>query len=337
MRTTWLLPMLALACSPSEGDDTTSPPPGTTPTDPTTETPTADTGTPGTTDTGTEPEEPVPYIIDEEEAPDVEVDLDRVGETLQDVLDMALSLNAVPVQASYDQAMEGQGGQCPYYYTTPQGTYWFDNCTSEHGSTFNGYVFAYGESDVPEPYSGGVMSYWSASGAATVVDAEDHLLEVGGSAYHQSTVAPGYTTFTSVVAGTFTWDGGEAVDTWLGDGLDPDFTLYGYVTTGPVGGGRLMYLDGGFGGIEGGWAVAFDENQIAQASLGVDCATELSGTVGVRTPEGQWVDIVFDGNPEGAVPAASCDGCGVGFVQGEVVGDVCVDATSVLDWEQSPW
>ena len=130
---------------------------------------------------------------------------------------------------------------------------------------------------------------------------------------------------------------GEAVDTWLGDGLDPDFTLYGYVTTGPVGGGRLMYLDGGFGGIEGGWAVAFDENQIAQASLGVDCATELSGTVGVRTPEGQWVDIVFDGNPEGAVPAASCDGCGVGFVQGEVVGDVCVDATSVLDWEQSPW
>jgi len=331
MRTTWLLPLLALACSPADGDATG---PDGTDTDPPTST--VDSGTP-TADTGASPtEEPAPYIVDEEEAPDVEVDLDDVGTTLQLVLDTALSLNALPVEASYDKAMEGQGSQCPYYYTTPQGTYWFDNCTAETGSEFNGYVFAYGESDVPDPYSGGTMSYWSASGAATVVDPAGNLLEVGGTAYHTTTTSTGLVSFTSVVAGTFAWGGAEATGTWLEEELDPDFILYGYKTTGQFP-GRLMYLDGGFSGISDGWAVAFDENAIAEVALGSTCPDELSGTVGIRTPEGQWVDIVFDGDLYAAVDAEACDGCGVAFVQGEVVGEVCVDATVVLDWEETPW
>jgi len=332
MRITWLLPLLALGCASSDDEpaSTTGGP------DPTSSS-TVDTGTSPTSDTATtEPEEPAPYILDEDEAPDVDVDLDEVGTTLQGVLDSARELNAMPVQASYDKAMEGQGDQCPYYYTTPQGTYWFDNCTSTEGTEFNGYVFAYGESDVPDGY-GGLMTYWSASGAATVVDDRGNLLEIGGQAYHTSTSGPGYVSFTSVVAGTFSWEGAEADGTWMSEGVDPDFILYGQKVTGQLGDNRYMYVDGGFGGIEGGWAVAFDENIIAEPQPGVTCTEELTGTVGVRTPEGQWVDIVFDGDIEAEVDPADCDGCGAAFVQGEVVGQVCVDATSLVAWEDSPW
>jgi hypothetical protein len=241
------------------------------------------------------------------------------------------------VQDSYDAAMANQGPQCPYYYTTPDGTYWFDNCTAESGAEFNGYVFAYGESGVPDGY-GGTFDYWSAFGAATVLDPLGELLEMGGQAYHTTQYGFGYTAYTSVLQGTFSWTGPEASGTWMGEGIDPDFILYGYRVGEPDSGARLMYVDGGFSGIGEGWAVAFDENQVAEAAMGVSCPEELSGTVGVRSPEGQWVDVIFDGDADGSFTSdAVCEGCGDAFVQGQLVGTVCVDPTGLVDWSVSPW
>ncbi len=331
MKNHWLLPLVALACTAEPPDDTSSsdPPAATSPA-PTVPGPVIDTGT-------SEVDEPAPYIVEEDDLPDVTVDLAEAEGALQDALDLALTVHALPVESSYNAAMSTQGSQCPYYYTTADGTYWFDNCTAESGAEFNGYVFAYGESGVSDGY-GGTFDYWQAFGAATVVDPSGHLLEMGGQAYHTTGYGFGFTTYTSVVQGTFAFDGPEGDGTWMGEGIDPDFILYGYRAGEGDDAARLMYVDGGFGGIGDGWAVAFDENQIAEAELGVACPDELSGTVGVRSPEGQWVDVIFQGDAAGGfVPAGGCDGCGDAFVQGELVGTLCVDPTGLVGWGESPW
>jgi hypothetical protein len=328
MRSPFLL-LLALACSPADEPATMDPGSSNEPID-TDTTPSTDTATTDPTD------EPAPYIVPDEGIDAVDVDLEAAQEALQAALGTALTVTAVPVQAGYDAAMVGEDDRCPYYYTTPDGTYWYDNCTSAAGTEFNGYAFAYIATGEPDPYSPGVLvDYWSAFGAATVKDADGKLLELGGSAYVARAYGAGYQAWTSVVQGTFQWEGPEAQGTWLETGIDPDFVLYGYALDGLP--GAVMYVDGGLGNLEGGWAVAFDENQIAASTLGVSCGTEVSGVVGVRTPDGVWVDVLFDGEPEGQVDAALCDGCGEAWVQGEPVGTMCVDATVLIDWEVSPW
>lgn len=283
-------------------------------------------------------DEPAPYVVDETTAPVLTVDLGEAEAVLQQALDSALQLNALPVQASYDAAMAHQSAACPYYYTTPDGTYWFDTCETEGGADYNGYVFAQGESGLVDPYSGATYDYWSAFGAATVVDPTGQLFEMGGQAYHTTAWSPGVTQWTSVVQGTFGWQGAEAVGSWLEEGLDPDFVILAYLAeVGPTE-GRLAYLDGGYGGIGDGWAVAFDANQVSTVVLGSTCPEELSGTVGIRSPDGQWVDVVFDGPVDGeVVPPEVCDGCGAAFVLGEPVGTVCVDPSALVAWEASPW
>ncbi len=325
MRSPFLL-LLALACSPA--DEPADPKPGST----------SDTDT-TTTDTGssaTEDDEPAPYIVPDEGGDTIDVDLEEAEAALQAALATALTVTAVPVQEGYDAAMVGEDDRCPYYYTTPDGTYWYDNCASDAGTEFNGYAFAYMATGEPDPYTPGVLvDYWSAFGAATVLDANGRLLELGGSAYVARSYGQGYQAWTSVLQGTFQWEGPQARNTWLETDIDPDFVMYGYALDALP--GAVMYVDGGLGNLDGGWAVAFDENQIAASSLGASCGTELSGVVGVRTPDGVWVDVLFDGEAEGEVDAALCDGCGEAWVQGEAVGTMCVDATVLIDWEVSPW
>ncbi len=274
------------------------------------------------------PLEPAPYVVDAEGTEVPDVDLAEVSSVLQGALDQLLSIHAQPVRAAYDEVMAGQDARCPYYYTTADGSYWYDSCESENGSAFNGYIFAFGSEDGVDPVYGFPVDSWSAFGAATVVDPEGRVMEMGGTAVVSTLYGDGYTTFTSVVQGTFVWDG--AVDGWLTTDLSPDLTLYGYAVDGLA--DKFMYIDGGVSGLDGGWAVAFADNQIAGVAMGVSpCGEELSGTVGVRSPEGVWVDVVFQQT------AAGCDGCGEAYVQGQSVGEVCVDATVLTDWAVSPW
>ena len=277
----------------------------------------------------TEPDaEPLPYIVPEGVTTPPDVDLAAVEAALQQTLDDLLGLHAVPVREAYDAVMATQDDRCPYYYSTPDGVYWYDDCVAESGSQFAGYVFAYSEVGGVDPYYGLPMDTWSAFGAATVVDAAGRIMELGGSAYLATLYGEGYTTYTSFVQGTFVWDG--ATDGWLTTGVAPDLLLYGYSVDGLD--ERFMFVDGGLSGLDGGWAIAFADNSLSGPVIGgVSCGTEIVGTVGVRSPDGVWVDVVFDGEDGG------CDGCGAAWVGGSPVGEVCVDAGALVDWGVSPW
>jgi hypothetical protein len=195
---------------------------------------------------------------------------------------------------------------------------------------------------IVEPTTGSVYDYWYAFGGATVVDAQGHTLEVGGGAVVQKVTGEydglHLVTYYSDLAGTFGWDGSEAAGTWLDTDIDPDLSLFAYAA--PDYDASYVELSGGFGGLLDGWAVAFDTNQVGSVLLGLPCEIELSGTLGVRAPDGTWMDVQFDGpNPDALddFDAAECDGCGEVWFQGEPMGEVCVDVSTLLESAVAPW
>jgi hypothetical protein len=298
---------------------------------------------PGNDPVPTVPEDPPPsdYIYEEGELPEPTASLDEIEEALQDALDVAMTIHAAPVQAAYDAAMAGSTFACPYVYATPDGSYWYDSCTASDGSEFDGYVFAYEASDQFDPSSGMFFDSWYAFGGATVENARGDTLELAGGAVSiKGTGNSGgveVLAFQTDVGGTFQWDGPEADGTWLASGIDPD--LVSYVTSVPAIDEVSVFLSGGFGGFADGWAVAFDENVVGHPVLGLPCAEELSGTVGVRATDGTWYDVQFQGS-DGTDPeydGARCDGCGDVYYQGEPMGELCVDASTMLAMAVRPW
>jgi hypothetical protein len=285
---------------------------------------------------------PSPYIVPEGDPPVPTATLDEVRTALQEALDVAFTVHAAPVETAYETAMAGANAACPYVYTTPEGSYWYDSCTSDAGTEFDGYVFSLSGEGIVEPETGAVYDYWYAFGGATVVDAQGHTLEVGGGAVVQKVTSDdgggALVYYYSDLAGTFGWDGAEASGTWLETDLDPDLSLYAYAATDYE--ASYVELSGGFGGLADGWAVAFDTNQVGSVLLGLPCETELSGTVGVRAPDGTWMDVQFDGPDPEALDdfvAADCDGCGEVWFQGEPMGEICVDVSTLLASGVAPW
>lgn len=288
-----------------------------------------------------DPDPPSEYVADEEALPAPTASLDEIGEALQLALDAAMTIHGAPVRAAYDAAMTGSTGACPYVYATPDGAYWYDSCTAADGSEFDGYVFSYEESGLFDPSSGLVLDYWYAYGGATVENAGGEQLELAGSAVSVKGTGDSngitYTIYQTDVGGTFRWDGPEADGTWLSSGLDPD--LISDVTSIASLDVASVFLSGGFGGFGDGWAIAFDANTVGDALLGLPCADELSGTIGVRAPDGTWYDVQFQGS-DGLDPdydPARCDGCGDVFYRGEAMGEVCADTHAMLAMAVTPW
>jgi hypothetical protein len=280
---------------------------------------------------------PSAYVFEESALPEPTATLAEVESALQEGLDRTMSVSAAPVQAAYEAAMAGSTAACPYVYATPDGTYWYDSCMADDGSEFDGYVFAYGIDGLWDPNYEMVIDYWYAFGGATVTDAGGRVFELAGTAlaYHGS--GDGLEFHYSEVGGTFEWDGPEADGTWLRDELDPDLITSAQSLTDVPGSYVLLY--GGFGGFAGGWAVAYDENLSFSESLGGRCDAELSGTVGVRAPDGSWYDVQFQGW-DGVDPlydGAGCDGCGEAYYQGEALGSVCVDLSTLQAMGVDPW
>ena len=58
----------------------------------------------------------------------------------------------------------------------------------------------------------------------------------------------------------------------------------------------------------------------------------------LRDAEGRWLSILFDVDAETwAVDEGACDGCGAVWWQGQEIGEACIDASVLLDWEERPW
>lgn len=283
------------------------------------------------------PGEPSPYIYEEDAPPVPPASAAELEAVLQDAVDVALTFNARPIFEAYERVMNDRGTYCPAEYATDEGTYWLDECTAESGAWYSGFLFTGDLVDVYDPFTQTFSDARSISGGATVLDAEGHRFTASGTAYWLESESDAFIQYLTVLQGSFGWDGPGSEGTWLEGTLSPDLTSVAYRV--PATNGHLVVLDGGVSGLSGAAsAVAFEDVVIFDLGLGSTCWKEPSGTISVRSTDGSWTDILFDGPPDIGEPATgACDGCGRAFYRGEVVGEVCADFSPLLGWGTSPW
>lgn len=290
---------------------------------------------------GKDPYTPAPYIVPEEDPPVANFSAEEVELALAEALDLATSLTGDKVFPAYDAVMAGADPDCPNYYEQDGNVYWYDVCTSSHGTQYNGYSFYYYYDQWNDGY-GQLYTGDALFGVAQVWDAEGHLFEAGGTAYDLVVQGDGYMYWYSIAQGAFAYDGPEAEGTWLEEGIAPDMSQIVYYV--PTADARAYVMAGSVSGLSGGFTSAvFDETMILDEAMlpyfGADCSLEPGGIVSLRDVEGNWYDVVFDGptNDDVATPLGRCDGCGEAFFRGESVGEVCADFTGLNAWEGAPW
>lgn len=279
--------------------------------------------------------EPAPYIYDEEESPVPTLTAADLEAAIDTSLVQVLTLNAAPVFPAYAEAMTGAQGDCPSYYEADGNVYWYDQCTSDLGASFNGYNFYY-LYDNFDAGDGSVYNGEAISGVAEITTADGKTFVSGGSAYNLVITGDGYTSYYSVIAGSFAWDGDDAAGTWLGEGLAPDITISAYSVPDW---GALITVDGGVSGTGGELdSIVFDSVTMMTENVNT-CSTEPGGVVSLRDSDGNWYDVVFDGPIlyDDVIDPAVCDGCGEAWYRGEPMGTVCADFNALVDWEVSPW
>jgi hypothetical protein len=276
---------------------------------------------------GTAPDDPVPYVLPEQDAPSADVDLEALTPAVQAAFDAALTLHATPVLQAYQAAVTDHDDACPPVWTqTESALQWYGTCSTAAGTAYAGYAI-YQEGTTYDQGFDGTYAYLY--GASTLRTADGHTFVIGGSATLARGTQDGATVGQSSVSGTFSWDGPGAAGTWLGDGTQLDLvTGWQHADW-----GRYLFLDGAVVPATG-EAVHFGQVVV----LDVYCPNEPGGTVSVRGPDG-WVDVHFDLDTEhlDQLTPAQCDGCGTAWYRGVEVGRLCVDVDGLASFGDAPW
>lgn len=299
---------------------------------------------PDTSSPTTPPTEPSPWIYEEDSEPVAEFDAEALEAAVQSALFRIRDTTAAPVLAAYGSAMQGQGDYCPDYYAGEDGSiYWFDYCTSEYGTSFNGYAFSYDYVDYPDG-SGYLYNGDAVFSAATIETADGRTFSGAGTAYGLIASWPvegeAHKVYYTVLEGSFEWNGAEAEGTWIEEGVNPDLSvqLAQFDDYPDI---RVAYVVGGVTGLDEDFdTVVFDDVALWDEALTTSgCEAEPSGSVSIRSPDGDWYDVLFDGpiDEEAEVVPGTCDGCGTAWFRGEQVGAVCADFSELLGWENTPW
>jgi len=301
-------------------------------------------------DEPTEELEPSPYIYDEGEEVEPTLSANAVAASIDEALDIAVTLDAQPILDGYNAVMEAEEEGCPDYYSDGDNTYWYDYCYTDEGAYFSGYGFGYSYTDYEA--DGYLYNGEQVYTISQIVSADGNTFEGGGAAYMlEADFIPdgenvphslGY----SVIQGAFAYDGPEADGTWLNGEISPDLTVVVYSIPEneiyPGYQGNLMQIQGGINGLVGDAGTVVFDITMHQDTVGNPCPEEPSGTISVRDADGLWYDVVYDGVEAFSgddMDMDECDGCGQVWFRGQLVGDACtLDPSGLLDWEgATPW
>jgi len=289
--------------------------------------------------TPTPDEDDAPYLPDDTEVDLPSFNAEAVGEALGPALAQARSISAVPVVQSYFEATAGMDSDCPGWLNFDGTEYWYDYCTAGDGTVFDGY----GAHVIFDGYALGDGNLWDGyqiSSLGTVITPAGDIFEAAGGAYVLWTETnDGGFAYQSYLDDGFAYDGPAAQGSWMTTGISP--SLSSYILSYPIGGwsgnavvlsGQILVDDGSIS------AVVFEDFFLYSELLGSPCPEEPDGLISVLDSSGNWIDLLFDGGQWGEeVDAAVCDGCGAAWYQGNLLGEVCADFSSVLDWTESPW
>ena len=276
---------------------------------------------------------------------DVEVaepNLDGLAEAIARSAGVAYSFHADPVVDAYTLLMSSGDEYCPQLYEKEGGAVWYSGCSSTSGTSYSGFGYSYEYVDMVD----GGTTYNGAQiyGQMTLTDASGQIFRGDGVAMSLlgHTAEGNGTVFYSGITGAFQWTAAPQ-STWLHDGDSAGITIFAMDY--PDYDVRFVQFAGSVQVEEerGIFAVAFDSEVgtlIQSEGLGSECTDEPGGVISVRDPDAIWYDVVFDGATSDGIStgdASRCDGCGDAIVEGEVIGSVCPDFSTWLDWESSPW
>ncbi len=270
------------------------------------------------------------YMAETEQDEPAAIDLEALGESLTEVLAGVIDINAAGVITAYAELMQGADEGCPDWYETEGTPYWYDVCTSEDGTVFDGYA-ALAPYENYDDGEGNVYSGYQVWGIASIEAPNGRRFRSGGSA----SLFAVRTADGTPVSYSFMEDGFEdsaAEGTWLADSMDVGLTTW--ASWSEEYGAGAVYVDGVLSGMGGPVEVLVLEDVTISEETIWGCELEPLATVSVLESEGHWVDIVFDGVD---LKDEGCDGCGRAFVNGREVGELCTDFSTLVGWEGSPW
>ena len=218
------------------------------------------------------------------------------------------------------------------------GYYWFDQCESTTGTSFSGYGFYTYYDAQYSPPDQNFMTGEVVSGASSITTPDGYMLNLSGTVghiYREHEVNPTIS-YQTVVNGTFDWNGPSSENTWLNTSVELDLDVFVYIHT--EANGRYIRINGGISGLGGEFnAIVFDQVGLIEAALGGACEQEPYGAISVRSPQGEWYDVLFDGvNPNTFENDPSqCDGMGHVSFRGVPLGSVAVDFSNLYRFEGS--
>ena len=297
------------------------------------------TGTAPDTERMNESSEPSEYIPPEDVTQEPEEwDLTGIEVALDEIFSTLRTRHTTPILSQYSMVMAQADSYCPQAYTVDGNSFWYGACTSTTGMSYDGYLFYNTYEEYDFFGDGGAWNVELLSGSTQMIDGEGRLIHWGGSAYLADGISvDGYPVFFSSVTGSFMDDG--AVEPWLQEGQSHTLMMYGasFSEVLPINAflvsGRMAWSGSGSGAVT---AIEFGDTVTYASQIGYPCPAEPSGTLAVRDAHGRWVDIEFDVSSDWQL-TGECDGCGVASFNGDVIGQVCVDISPLLDWGDSPW
>lgn len=272
-----------------------------------------------------------PYLDDPEEQTPPEIDAAAIAAAVESVLLLVSRADAGPIRDAYDSLLADQSGSCPTWTVAGTDTpYWFDACTTESGTRFDGYAQSVLSED---RYDGQILwNGWQFYGVATIERADGTLLEASGAAgVLLGTQESGAIVSYTYMAEGFRFDGPGVEPDWLGPTGSPELTAWR--TRHPEYGSNLVAIQARVRLDEGPVSVVvMDDIQAGNAASGSPCPDEPAGVISVRVENGTWVELYFDGLPFeqwSAGEVRDCDGCATAWTKGIEVGEVCVDTSAL--------
>lgn len=246
-----------------------------------------------------------PYLVSEDgEEPDVS----QVESVLQQAVDRVRLSSSAPFVEMFFALMEDADDHCPQWYVNQGGPYWFDGCTSQRGTRFEGYGSQSFYTGTVDEYGNQWVGRSFYSESLMESQNGDWLISSGAaSLLHGINVNNGANIFYSYLDQGFrsiNQDSAPQLEMWASH-LDGFKSIYFDV---------VLY--------NGANRVVFSQNQLTSQS---PCPT---GSQSIWTEKG-WVQVSWN--------AQECSGCTDVYFEGNNLGSVCIDFSDWVDWDDNPW
>jgi hypothetical protein len=287
---------------------------------------------------GSEPREPKdtetatgPYIIEAPELTPPDTNDATLAAGIEESILAILSFDFAPIEVGYTTAMAGQDAACPVWATDGETDFWFATCTSEDGTSFEGFGAVVDYADLP-PEDGITYAGTFLNSISTITTPSGETFSGGGQAFDISgSNDDGYEFNYFGVSEGYLWTGDDAEGTWMESTPILDFVG----NTQRSGAYRTIELSGSISDLGSVQAVVFDGLYGLNVDLPDGCSREPFGNIAVLDPDGNWFDLQFNGpDSEGRLdPEIGCDGCGTAWLRGHPLFEVCPNFDEMYAWD----